>query len=189
MKPSYISSFKISPKHLWKSSSVKADLVFTGEWGGLLWPSVPGGWPAAGTLQGGLLPAEGTNGAAGQGLSGQHCLRGGGLWHRHRWVFVHIHYMYVCFSATLIITPVLYKLFYLHIFNAAFSSLDICVIFLSDSQPTGHLLDYRQPGHSSACKHMEVPHQVSTAHAHVYTHVFCSCTVISSVILDWPLCY
>ena len=101
--------------------------------------------------------------------------------------FVHIHYMYVCFSATLIIKPELYEPLYLHIFNAAFSSLS--VIFLSDSQPAGYLLYYRQPGHSSACKHMEVPHQVSTAHAHVYTHVFCSCTVISSVILDWPLCY
>lgn len=42
----------------------------------------------------------------------------------------------------------------------------IFFIFLSDSQPAGHLLYYLQPGHSTACKHMEIPHQVSTADTH-----------------------
>lgn len=32
---------------------------------------------------------------------------------------------------------------------------------LSDSQLSGYLLYYFQPGHGTACKHMEIRHQVS----------------------------
>lgn len=68
--------------------------VFPGEWGGVLWPPVPGGGPAPGALQGGLLPPEGPHGAAGRCLSGhssyrrgrfRHCLRCVCVWNRAGW--------------------------------------------------------------------------------------------------------
>lgn len=84
-------------------------MLSSGKWGGLLWPSVPGGWPAAGTLQGGLLPPEGSVGAAGQDLARQQCLRGGGLWYCNRCVFV---YICVCICLFSTATPFVIKPFH-----------------------------------------------------------------------------
>lgn len=99
-------------------------MLSSGQWGGLLWPSVPGGWPAAGTLQGGLQPPERPVGAAGQNLPRQQCVRGGSLWYCYRCVFV---YASLCFHCV----PLYYKAFQLlHTFNAVFSSLKLFFCFL-----------------------------------------------------------
>lgn len=50
------------------------------------------------------------------------------------------------------------------------TSFNIFFMCLSDSQHAGYLLCYLQPGHSTSCKHMEIPHQVSRADAHVYAY-------------------
>jgi len=139
-------------------------MLSSGEWGGLLWPSVPGGWPAARTLQGGLLPPEGSAGAAGPHFPGQQWRRGRGLWYFNRCVCICMHLL-VFHSHTLCYEA--YPSLYLD------HQCKLCFIFLSDSQHAGHLLYYLQPGHSTARKHMEIPHKVSTADSHVDTYCFC----------------
>lgn len=63
--------------------------------------------------------------------------------------------------------PLYHKAFcllFLYTFSVIYSLLKFYFFFLlSDSQPAGYLLYYLQLGHSSTCKHMEIPHQVSTA--------------------------
>ncbi len=59
---------------------------------------------------------------------------------------------------------------YLH---ELFNSL-MLFFFYSDSQPAGHVLHNLQPGHSTSCKHMEIPYQVSTADS---TLAFSCCIV------------
>lgn len=46
--------------------------------------------------------------------------------------------------------------------NEILCSFNAFFIFLSDSYSAGYLLCHLQPGHSIACKHMEVPREVST---------------------------
>lgn len=59
-------------------------LMSSEQWSGLLWSSVPGGWPASGTLQTGLHPPEGSVGTAGKNATQQQRLRRGGLGYCNR---------------------------------------------------------------------------------------------------------
>lgn len=82
--------FKSFGMKIWKMKiSLSILLLSSEQWSGLLWSSVPGCWPTAGTLQTGLHPPEGSLGAAGQDATQQQRLRGGGLWYCNRWEFVY----------------------------------------------------------------------------------------------------
>lgn len=129
-------------KRLWWASMFKRWSVFppsTGQWGGLLRPPVFGSWPAAGTLQRSLRPSQESVGGPGKGLRGQPSFWRGGLWHRDRCR---------CLSSAFFVVNVFVH--WVCLFNSG----------LSNPQSPGYLLGHFQPGHRSACKHMEVPHQV-----------------------------
>lgn len=79
--------------------------MFSGQWNGLLWSSVPGCWPPTGTLQGCLHPSEGSVGAAGQDDTQYWCLRRWGVWHCIMYVFVccfFLHWWTFCCKAVIL---------------------------------------------------------------------------------------
>lgn len=106
----------------------------SGQRGGLLRSSVPGGWPAAATLQGGLHAPERSVRGVGQDATQQWRLRGGGLWYCDRWVCC-------AFSITALLI-VKSPDVVLYIQCSPPLTEFIFLIFLSDSHPARHLLHH-----------------------------------------------